>query len=176
MQYILIELHYLNIESQNQDIQIVKRNITYPFFKTIKSVNFIKNMYGVPKSSLYNLKKLNEKRSNMEEVKVNIMNNNNCLNLEEKNWLKENINPPKPPITIDKLNKKMSFIFTEKNRKRDIKIFFKNEKKFSYKKGSSKVINWFTSKNEAFQSIFSSRCLFKILEGKYLINIDEASF
>ena len=48
--------------------------------------------------------------------------------------------------------------------------------RFSYKKGSSKVINWLTSKNEVFQSIFSSRCWSKILEGKYLINIDEASF
>ena len=121
-------------------------------------------------------KKLSKKSNSMENAAINIMNCNDNLSKEDKNWIQENIRPPKPPITIEKLNNKMSALFPERNRKRDIKKFLKCDMRFSYKKGSSKVINWLTSKNEVFQSIFSSRCWSKILEGKYLINIDEASF
>ena len=47
---------------------------------------------------------------------------------------------------------------------------------YSYKRGGSKVINWETKQSKIYQSIYSSRCLTKLLEEKYMINIDEASF
>ena len=48
--------------------------------------------------------------------------------------------------------------------------------RYSYKIGSSMLKQGFSNRNLMQQSIFSSRVLLDILKGKYLINIDEASF
>ena len=44
---------------------------------------------------------------------------------EENKWIIENIKPPWYPLTIEKLNTKMSKIFEIKDRRRDIKHFLK---------------------------------------------------
>ena len=54
----------------------------------------------------------------------------------------------------------MSEFFPVKNRKRDIKRFLKQEIKFSYKRGGSKIINGVSERNKLQQSLFSSRILF----------------
>ena len=70
----------------------------------------------------------------------------------------------------------MCEVFSIKDRKREIKFFLKKVMNYSYKRGGSKVINWETKQSKIYQSIYSSRCLTKLLEEKYMINIDEASF
>ena len=100
----------------------------------------------------------------------------NGLNKKEQDWIILNIIPPQYPLTINNLNQRMSNIFGQKERKRDIKKFLKENMRYSYKKGSSMLKQGFSNRNLMQQSIFSSRVLLDILKGKYLINIDEASF
>ena len=79
-------------------------------------------MYGVPRSTFYQFIKSSpvESSSNIYDL---IKNNwEKKLSKDEKEWIRINSLPPKPPITVDKLNWRMNDIFCPKNRKRDIKI------------------------------------------------------
>ena len=133
-------------------------------------------MYNVPKSSLYYMLKRNPYEEINSQLKTHCIKDEGNLNIEEKNFIINNVSPPQPPITIDGLDSKMSNVFQSKNRKRDIKLFLKKEMNYSYKNGGSKIINASTQRNTILQSIFSSRWLANILDGKYFVNIDEASF
>ena len=133
-------------------------------------------MYGVPKSTLYDVMKSSKIQSKRNGKKINAISSDYKFDREEETWIKKNVIPPQLPLTIAKLNKEMSEIFPVKNRKRDIKRFLKQEMKFSYKRGGSKIINGVSERNKLQQSLFSSRILSKILNTKLLINIDEASF
>ena len=120
--------------------------------------------------------KLDRSKLNSESEKINILYDNEGLNNEERRWIEKQIIPPQAPLTIEKLNKNMCEVFSIKDRKREIKFFLKKVMNYSYKRGGSKVINWETKQSKIYQSIYSSRCLTKLLEEKYMINIDEASF
>ena len=115
-------------------------------------------------------------KGEIERLKVNIFENPLQLNHDEKNWLNDNILPPQYPIKIDQLNVKMSELFGEKNRKREIKYYIKHKANYSYKKGSSMLYAGASKQNILLQSIYSSYMLGKVSRGNYLVNIDEASF
>ena len=98
-------------------------------------------MYNVPKSTLYYMLKRNPYEEINSQLKTHCIKDEGNLNIEEKNFIVNNVSPLQPLITIDGLDSKMSNVFQSKNRKRDIKLLLKKEMNYSYKKGGSKIIN-----------------------------------
>ena len=62
-------------------------------------------------------------RRNQFSIKTHCIKDEGNLNIEEKNFIINNVSPPQPPITIDGIDSKMSNVFQSKNIKRDIKFF-----------------------------------------------------
>ena len=127
-------------------------------------------MYGVPRSTIYQFIKSSpvESSSNIYDL---IKNNwDKKLSKDEKEWIRINTLPPKPPITVDKLNLRMNDIFCPKNRNRDIKNYLKNELNLSYKKGSSTTKSGASEHTKLLQSIFSANILDQIYDNKYLVS------
>ena len=125
-------------------------------------------MYSIL-NKLKNSKELNH-------ANINILDDSLGLNQYERDWIKANIKPPQYPTNVSKLDDKLLNIFGFKNKKRDIKLYLKDYMKYSYKKGSSMLKTGANKNNLILQSIFSSRVLLDITQGKYIFNIDEASF
>ena len=86
------------------------------------------------------------------------------------------VSPPKPPLTIEKIQKHIKLKHNIVRNKRTIKNLLKNILDYSYKRGSSISKTGTTKKIQIQQSVFSWRILSEILKDKYIINIDEASF
>ena len=132
--------------------------------------------YNLPKSTVYSLKKkylswtynLNKSESIYEDL-FNISQNEiiDILNY---------VSPPKPPLTIEKIQKHIKLKHNIIRNKRTIKNLLKNILDYSYKRGSSISKTGTTKKIQIQQSVFSWRILSEILKDKYIINIDEASF
>ena len=137
-------------------------------------MSFIQRNYGIPKSTLYYF--INKYYKGSINKLQSWFANKNKLNNQEKLWIVNNVQPPKPPLTICKLNWKMSQFFEKKDRRREIKCFLKDELNYTYKKGSATTISGASQYTKLLQSIFSSRILWKLYDNNLLINIDEASF
>ena len=144
--------------------------------KGVRSIDHISTNYDVPKSTLYYFMKNWKENDKLNESKLNVFDWPIGLSQNEIKWLKLNIIPPQYPLTINKLDSKMSEVFYTKNRKQKIKFYLKRQMKYSYKKGSSMLKIGSNERNLVQQSIFSSRALLDICKGKYFINIDESSF
>ena len=130
----------------------------------------------MPISTLYSILNKLKNSKELNHANINILDDSLGLNQYERDWIKANIKPPQYPTNISKLDDKLSNIFGFKNRKRDIKLYLKDYMKYSYKKGSSMLKTGANENNLILQSIFSSRVLLDITQGKYIFNIDEASF
>ena len=130
----------------------------------------------MPISTLYSILNKLKNSKELNHANINILDDSLGLNQYERDWIKANIKPPQYPTNISKLDDTLSNIFGFKNRKRDIKLYLKDYMKYSYKKGSSMLKTGANENNLILQSIFSSRVLLDITQGKYIFNIDEASF
>ena len=83
--------------------------------------------YKVSISSFY---KILNKRKQLESWKESQFDENNFkskLSKAEQNFIRNYVIPPKPPLTIEKINNEMNSIFAMKNRKREIKAYLKKQ-------------------------------------------------
>ena len=98
------------------------------------------------------------------------------MELDEYRFVKEYVQPPQIPLTIETINNKLNYNFGVRNRKRDIKKYLKDSLNYSYKKGGATTYSGANERSKYLQSIFSSRVLTEILNDKLIINIDEWVF
>ena len=137
--------------------------------KGVRSIDHISTNYDVPKSTLYYFMKNWKENDKLNESKLNVFDWPIGLSQNEIKWLKLNIIPPQYPLTINKLDSKMSEVFYTRNRKQKIKFYLKRQMKYSYKKGSSMLKIGSNERNLVQQSIFSSRALLDICKENTLL-------
>ena len=98
------------------------------------------------------------------------------MNKTEIDHITNYVKPPKPPITIKKIQSMLN-VNNEANANRwKIISFLKSSLNYSFKRGSSTTVKGGSRKVQIQQAIFSWRILKEILFGKYIINIDESWF
>ena len=136
----------------------------------------ISHKYNASKSSIYKIVKEIKLWINGDYKKIQQNNNKKFISNEEQQFIKEYVNPPQMPLTIQSINERMNQHFGIKNRKREIKEYLKKSLHYSYKKGGATTFKGGTKKTKYLQSIFSSRVLLEILRGKLIINVDEWVF
>ena len=147
--------------------------LDYHSNKTIKEIS---KKYNASISSVYKiLKDHNDDSASNKFIKLSI-NKYSVLNKEERKFIKEYVQTPQFPLTLQSINNELNQKFWEKERKRDIKNYLKSELKYTYKKGSSTTSKSGSDSIKYQQSIFSARILQEIISNKILINIDECSF
>ena len=86
------------------------------------------------------------------------------------------LKPPKEPLTIKDVQNKLESRINRKINKTMITKFIKIRLNYSFKKGSSTTKRGATLQIKIQQSVFSSRIIKELLNGKYIVNIDESSF
>ena len=173
---ISIKVNYYKNSKKYFMISNIQRMFIIHDYKNKKSFKEIMNKYKVSMSSIFKIikdYKIN-KYSNLK-IDWNLSENTN-FTANEKEFLREYIQPPQKPLTIWRINNELNNHFEVKDRKREIKLFLKNELCYSYKKGESTTLKGGSERTKLLQSIFSSRILLKIHKDNIIVNIDEWSF
>ena len=155
---------------------ILQKKLIYKDYWDNKSVKEISHTYNVPASTIYKIVKNCKKNSDHLNNEIKIVLNSKTMELDEYRFVKEYVQPPQIPLTIETINNKLNHNFGVRNRKRDIKKYLKDSLNYSYKKGGATTYSGANERSKYLQSIFSSRVLTEILNDKLIINIDEWVF
>ena len=67
--------------------------------------------YGVPISTLYSILNKFKNLKELNNDKINILDDSICLNQYERDWIRTNTKPPQYPTNISKLDDRLSTIF-----------------------------------------------------------------
>ena len=101
---------------------------------------------NVPVSSIYKIvKSMRTSLHNNRDANLDAQFSNK-LNEEEKQFIRELVNPPKMPLIIESINSELSKNLCAQSRKMDIKQYLRKSLHYSYKKGSYNIQRW-NSKN-----------------------------
>ena len=93
-----------------------------------------------------------------------------------REWIQKIINPPKPPLTLARIQQQVQMVWGEEIRKNDLKKFIKQDLRFSYKRGSTHLPQAVQLTSIDANALFWARILSEIYECKLIVNVDEWGF
>jgi transposase len=138
--------------------------------------DYIRSKCRISKSTYFRLKRRKHVDDFTEENEICEETNKNEISNEAKTWIRKWISPPQPPLTIAKIQKWTKDEINEEVPKSRLKRFIKEECKYSYKKGSGRPRKIRKESHKSSKSLFWSKLLKQIYQGKTIVNIDEWGF
>ena len=138
--------------------------------------SIISKMYKLSESTMSRLKILRRNPVKLMKLHKDYEHQLQQIPGTARKWIQKIINPPKPPLTLAKIQQQVQMTWGEEIRKRDLKKFIKQDLRYSYKRGSARPPQAVQPTSADANALFWARILSEIYEGKLIVNVNEWGF